>query len=125
MIITQPDYDNLLKKKVLESRGWWYCETLSGYMRPHKTREEAIETFNEDYGNVGEEKKPGKLFLYRCHSGRGISNPLSEEHIRKTWNLATMNDDDEQSLEDFLDSAHNGDEWHNDADELICTDDRS
>lgn len=125
MIITQTDYDNLLNKKVFESRGRWYCETKSGYMQPHMTEQAAIEAFDQLYGKVGEEKKPGKLFLYRDHSGRGISNPLTEEHIRATWDLKDEDEDKEQSLEEFLDSAHNGDEWHSGADELICTDDRS
>ena len=51
-ILSQDQYDKLIKKKVFQSGDLWMCETITGYMKPHKTQEDAIKTFERDYGSL-------------------------------------------------------------------------
>ena len=54
-----------------------------------------------------------KKFLSKDLSGRGErSSTLTESHIRKTWDL-NETDDDDKTLEDFLDNSYDGDTWRN------------
>jgi DNA repair protein RadC len=58
-------------------------------------------------------------FLSKDHSGRG-ERPyiLNESHIRKTWDLKEVGDDDETSLGDFLDNSEPGDKWQSGTESL-------
>jgi hypothetical protein len=50
--LTQNEYDKLLKKKVFEKDGFWYCEMKSKFVLRHNTQDEAIHSFEHDYGKV-------------------------------------------------------------------------
>jgi len=76
-----------------------------------------IENFNE-FSKTNVEKK---MFKASDISGRG--NPtykLSAEHIKKTWELDTLDDDGEETLGDFIDNCYIGDTWVSDLDKLEC-----
>lgn len=80
----------------------------------------ASEIVGEQYregSDIKRSKKGGetleKKFLSKDLSGRGEkSYTLTESHIRNTWDLDET-DDDDQSLEDFLDNSEDGDIWRN------------
>lgn len=53
-------------------------------------------------------------FLWKDHSGRG-EKPilLKESHIRKTWDLTDIDNDNETTLAEFLDNSEPGSVWEN------------
>ena len=59
-------------------------------------------------------------YLFKDLSGRGITSKLSEEHVRKTWELlCTDNDDETLTLDSLLTTAEVGDKFTTDQDLLI------
>ncbi len=60
-----------------------------------------------------------KKYLFVDLSGRGIKSKLTEKHIRNTWDLAEISDND-QLLSEFLDSSELGDTWETDSVKLTA-----
>lgn len=121
-------YSNLTKQGVID-----LSNTMSYYERmdndePEITTFEKAKKFIELEGDwkVVKIAKHGTVtetsevrFLSKDHSGRG-ERPyiLNESHIRKTWDLKEVGDDDETSLGDFLDNSEPGDKWQSGTESL-------
>lgn len=59
-----------------------------------------------------------KKYMFIDLSGRGIKSKLTDKHIRNTWDLSEISDND-QVLSDFLDNSDIGDTWETDSIKLI------
>lgn len=55
--------------------------------------------------------KTEKNFLVQDLSGRGYANTLSETDLRDRWDLEQLDDDEDITLGDFIETAELGDEW--------------
>jgi hypothetical protein len=62
-----------------------------------------------------------KYFVANDMSGRSSPIVLSESHIQKFWDLKET-DEDDGSLEDFLETCESGDKWINGTESLECVD---
>lgn len=73
----------------------------------------------EDF--INENNTNNKDFLVYDLSGRS-SKPyrLDKEHIERTWDLDEVDDDDEVSLGEYLESCDSGDEWCTNSVRFVC-----